>query len=225
MAVALAVPRVVALPADERAHAQAEAIVATIEARILASSSATATLADWCRAQGLAADPTITAEWDNKVQVAPSPDQRARLGIGPDDPVAYRRVRLVCGSLVLSVAENWYVPGRLDPAMVQTLLTTNTPFGKVIEPLRPERRTIANERLWHPVPVVRDGVASTGAAPCEVIPDALFRHQVLVLDGNGRPLAEVIETYQRDLIAFGVPWAARSIRQCRDANGASGPER
>ena len=42
-------------------------------------------------------------------RAAPAP------GIGPDEPVAYRHVRLRCGDHVLSEADNWYVPSRLTP--------------------------------------------------------------------------------------------------------------
>jgi hypothetical protein len=82
----------------------------------------------------------------------------------------------------LSEAQNWYVPARLTPAMNAVLDTSDTPFGTVVAPLHITRRTLAADMLWR-----------HGAKP----PPALFRHRALVLDGAGRPIAEVIETYQR----------------------------
>lgn len=223
--IALAGARVADLPPDPLAHAQAEAIVATLDARLLASASATATLADWCGKHHLADKPLIRAERDRGAVVAPTAEQRARLGIGADEAVVYRRVRLMCGDHLLSEAENWFVPGRLDPAMVERLAATDTPFGTVIVPLKPQRRTISDERLWRPLPEgweAQPTSRSGQSAGCEAIPAALFRHRALVLDGTGKPLAEVVETYQRDLLAFSVPWAARSARHC--AIAAEGPK-
>jgi hypothetical protein len=71
--------------------------------------------------------------------------------------------------------------------MNATLDTTDTPFGTVVKPLNINRRTLGAETLWR-----------RGAAP----PAQLFRHRALVLDGNGRPIAEVIETYQREVVAL-----------------------
>ncbi|MFX8883413.1 hypothetical protein ABTM86_19675, partial [Acinetobacter baumannii] len=82
-----------------------------------------------------ATPPTIRALADRGAAQAASPDVRAALGVGPDTPLAYRHVRLVCGDVVLSDARNWYVPARFTAAMNRTLADTDTPFGKVVAPL------------------------------------------------------------------------------------------
>lgn len=214
MITATPVTVVAPLPPDRLSHVEAEALIATIDARLLASNSATATLADWCGAHGLAADPRIRAVPDKADPVAPTAEQRARLGVGADEAVTYRRVLLMCGDHILSRAENWFVPARLDPAMLRALSETDTPFGAVIAPLHPQRRTLSSERLWYPMPAGWERRTTAPAATCEPVPDALFRHHALVLDARGTPIAEVAETYQRGLLAFGTPWAGRAGGRC-----------
>jgi chorismate-pyruvate lyase len=215
LAAALAAASVAPLPPDLWSRTQAEALVARLDATLLASRSATATLAEWCAAHDLAAEPRIRALVNHGAERSPTVEQRARLGIGADEPVVYRRVRLVCGDRVLSEAENWFVPARLSPAMVRALATTDTPFGTVIAPLAPSRRTVSDERLWQPLPAGWELSAPISAAGCTPLPEALFRHRALVLDGQGRPLAEVVETYRRDLLGFRSPWNRRAARHCR----------
>jgi hypothetical protein len=115
-------------------------------------------------------------------------------------------VRLRCGSLVLSEAENWYAPGRLTAEMNRALDTTDTPFGRVVAPLEPYRRTFAAQLLWHPLPDGWDR-SHRRAQPCRTsgplaIPRELFEHRALVLGRDNRPIAEVHEVYQRGLLAF-----------------------
>lgn len=146
--------------------------------------SATALLKRWCEGRGLADPAEIRAEVDRGANVPPSAEQRTRLKVGPDEKIAYRRVRLMCGAYVLSEAENWYVPGRLNGEILAQL-DGDTPFGAAIRPLDPRRVTIGTARLWN------------GKLP---VPQAILRQQALVLDGDGQPLAEVRETYQKALI-------------------------
>ncbi|KQN25627.1 hypothetical protein ASE86_05290 [Sphingomonas sp. Leaf33] len=103
-----------------------------------------------------------------------SPETRARLRVGADAPLGFRRVRLMSGELVLSEADNWFVPERLTAAMLATLNATETPFGIVIAPLDPHRETLACTRL-------------TG--------DPVLSIRALVLDGDEMPLAAVEERY------------------------------
>lgn len=100
---------------------------------------------------------------------------RLRLRAAADEPIGFRRVRLMVGGAVLSEADNWFVPGRLTPAMRAALDHSDTPFGRVIAPLAPRRETLACERL---------------AA------DPVLRVRALVLGGDGTPLAEVVELYR-----------------------------
>src|SRR5207248_10404936 len=86
---------------------QALALLQTINAEVLASPSATLTLEAWCRDHHLASESTITAEIVREVAKAPTAEQRQRLQVSPHDELKYRKVRLRCGTRVLSEADNW----------------------------------------------------------------------------------------------------------------------
>lgn len=207
------------LPPDLLARTQAEVVVQTLNGRLLASSSATVMLADWCATHHLAADPRIRADVDRSARREPSMEQRARLGIGPDEPVAYRHVRLMCGDRLLSVAENWFVPGRLPAEVTDVLARTDKPFGTAIRALGPSRKTISVDVLWHPLTAGWEHDPTperTGGeqGPCEAVPAELIRHRALVLDKDGRALAEVVETYRGGLMAFEVPWTLAAAKRC-----------
>jgi chorismate-pyruvate lyase len=188
---------------------QAFAAMQSLNAEILASRSATLSLEGWCRAHHLAADPRVVAERVPGVMVAPTAEQRVRLAIGDSEQVRYRRVRLRCGDRVLSVAENWYVPGRLTAEMNRLLDSTETPFGRVVQPLTPYRRTLEAIVLWQPLPPDWDRQRRRGS-PCRATgrlapPDSLFVHRALLTGADQRPLAEVREVYQRGILAFPAP--------------------
>ena len=208
----------VVLPAQERpswpdtyqARLTALALIQTLNASILGNRSATLSLERWCRDHALAPEPAIVARSVPAAGQAPTVEQRQRLEVNAADEVKYRRVQLVCGTRILSEAENWYVPSRLTPEMNRVLETTQTPFGRVVEPLKPYRLTFAVELMWSPLP---DGwerqldarPASTG--PELTIPDALFTHRAVLYSSEHRPFAEVREIYQRDILAFPPPYA------------------
>ncbi|MCJ2086497.1 hypothetical protein MKK88_10915 [Methylobacterium sp. E-005] len=168
-------------PATTDRPADPQALVSALRERILASDSATLALEGWCAEHRLAADPHLVA------QRLPGPDkpltaaQRARLAIGPDEPVRYRRVRLVCGTHVMSEADNWYVPARLTPEMNALLDETRTPFGRVVRALAPVRRTVA----------VRAPTPEAEPRP----DDPLFEVDAVLATGAGQPFCEVVETY------------------------------
>jgi chorismate-pyruvate lyase len=164
------------------------ALVDAFAARLRAADSATLALEAWCADHRIAAPATITALREPRADVPASAAQRDRLGVGPDAPLRYRKVRLMCGGHVLSEAENWYVPGRLTDAMNAALDGSDAPFGKVIRPLAPTRRTLAERRDWTP--------AQGEKEPCDA---NAFTHEALVLDGQGRPLALVVEHYRLEL--------------------------
>jgi chorismate-pyruvate lyase len=155
------------------------------EAELNAGPTATSSLQRWCEKHGVSG--TVTAEVDRGAERNPSAATYLRLQVKPDEQVAYRRVKLGCGGHVLSEAENWYVPARLTPAMNEALDKGDTPFGAVIAPLVPKREVISSERLW-----------ADGAAPEDIL-----RNRGLVLDHEGRPLAEVSETYKRTALEIG----------------------
>ena len=188
---------------------QALALVQGLNAEILASRSATATLERWCRDHDLAREPRVVAEVLPGEPRAPDAAQRQRLQVDSGEVVRYRRVRLRCGGHVLSEAENWYLPGRLTPEMNRALETTDTSFGRVVAPLQPYRQTFAARLLWSPLPEGWER-APHPVPPCRssgplAIPGALFEHRAVVLGHDGRPIAEVHEVYQGGLLAFSPP--------------------
>lgn len=195
------------------ARLQILALLQTLNAGILAGGSATAALESWCRTHGFDEAPGIVAQ---RVTGLPMPvltaEERQRLlHVPPDAEVKYRRVQLRCGRRILSEADNWYVPGRLTPEMNQLLETTDTPFGKIVQPLAPHRRPLEVKWLWSPLP---EGWQSTsGATPGAAvlaIPDALLRHRAVLYPGSSLlPVALVRETYRRELLPS-PPHQARS---------------
>ena len=173
-------PSAVAAEAPAAAQPQA-ALIASLQSRVLAAHSATLALESWCADHKLASDPHLVARRMDVADKPLSPAQRARLAIGPDEPVRYRRVRLACGDRVLSEADNWYVPARLTPEMNATLDGTRTPFGRVVRPLEPTRRTIE----------VRPFPQAAAPGP----DDKLFEIDAVLSTGAGQPFCEVAETY------------------------------
>ena len=148
--------------------------IAALNEALLAGPSATETLERWCGA-------TLLAER------VPGPD------LPPDDVAAallgtvahrFRHVRLCVGAIVVSQAENWYVPHCLTPAMNALLDTTDAPFGRVVRPLRCRRQTLAATILPAGGPFV-------------------IEHRAVLFDGEGALVCVVRERYTRGAVAFG----------------------
>lgn len=177
------------------------ALLQTLNADILASSSATATLERWCREHEMAAQPAIVAQRVPGVDKAPTAEQLRRLRVSDASEVKYRRVRLQCGAHVLSEADNWYVPARLTPAMNQLLETTDTPFGKAVRELMPYRRTLEARLLWSPLPQGWEVRRTASTGPL-VIPKEVLVHTAVLYTSDHQPFSEVVETYQGALFAF-----------------------
>ena len=182
------------------------ALLQTLNGEILAGSSATRTLEEWCREHEMAADPKIVAKRLPDVRKQPSAEQLQRLGVRDASEVQYRRVELRCGAYVFSEADNWYVPARLTPEMNALLTTTESPFGKVVQPLQPYRRTIAVTMLWTPLPRgwEQQKRPRFGAYRRRIlaIPNEVFQHRAILYTAEHVPFSEVVETYQSELLAF-----------------------
>lgn len=184
-------------PDTPLSRTQALAELQTLNAQLLSHPSATLTLERWCAAHKLAAEPRVVA---HRVHGAdkPLPDgARALLGIGADEPVRYRRVALSCGDVVLSDADNWYVPSRLTPEMNQQLDTSDAPFGKVVQPLHFRRETLSADLLWSPLP---EGWDSGTPLPHTddktlAIPDHVLQHRAVLYTGSNQPFSLVVESY------------------------------
>lgn len=198
-----------AWPDSFLARLEATALVQTLNGEILAGSSATLVLDRWCGAHRLAgAGPAkVVAHLIPGVDKQASPEQRRRLDVGPNEPIRYRRVELACGDHVLSVADNWYVPGRLTPEMNHLLETTDTPFGRAVLALNFTRRTFAVNILWRPLPENWETRPVAGFAPGAAmqIPEALFEHRAVLYTKDGLAFSEVRETYRRPLLDFPLP--------------------
>jgi len=210
--IASAVPIVAQNPAPWpdtfTARLEALALMQTLNAEILASRSATATLETWCDTHRLASPARIIADRIQQTAVVPSAEQLRHLEVATAAEVRYRHVKLRCGNRVLSEADNWYVPARLTPEMNRVLDTTDAPFGRVVAPLAPYRQTLSVTLLWLPLPAGwEQGAAPPPAAagqPLE-IPGALFEHRAILYTKDHRPFSEVVEVYQRDVLAFPPP--------------------
>lgn len=186
------------------ARLEALALIETLAADLLASHSATTTLEAWCAAHGMASPAILRAHLDRGSQKPPTPEQRARLRVGPDEPVRHRSVHLACGTHVLSLADNWYVPSRLTPEMNRELETMDTSFGRVVAALEPTRRTFAATLLWHPLPVGWEGRPPPDDHPDQplAIPPILFEHHAVLYNSERMPFSEVAEHYTSELLNF-----------------------
>ena len=183
------------------------ALTQALNAEILAGSSATQSLEKWCRDHKMAADPIIVARVMAGVDKAPTSEQLQRLQVTTANDVKHRHVELRCGSHILSEADAWYVPSRLTADMNRLLETTETPFGRAIQSLRPYRRTFAVTLLWSPLPAGWEQQrparkqSSERATPL-VLPKELFEHRAILYTSDHQPISEVHERYQGQLLAF-----------------------
>jgi chorismate-pyruvate lyase len=199
--------RAAAWPDSFVARVEALALIQTLNADLLSHDSATLTLEHWCDAHRLASPPLIVAERDTGMDKPPTPEQRLELGVTATEPVRYRRVRLRCGAIVLSEADNWYVPARLTPQMNTLLDTTHMPFGKVAQALHFQRRTLSAALLWSPLPAgweMNQPAAGDRAAELQV-PQKILEHRAVLVLPDGTPISEVVETYTGNVLAFPIP--------------------
>jgi chorismate-pyruvate lyase len=183
---------------------KAALLIETLNAELLSHDSATATLERWCATYGLASPPQIVAERVTDVNKAATEEQRRELHVTPADAVRYRRVKLLCGTLVLSEADNWYVAGRLTPEMNRLLDTTDTPFGRVVKALDFQRHTISARVL---APVLPQGWETMAPARIEAmgepcLPARLLEHRALLTLPDGTPFSEVVETYSGNVLSM-----------------------
>jgi chorismate-pyruvate lyase len=183
---------------------EAALLLQTLNADLLSHDSATATLQRWCDVHQLASPARITAERARDVQKPLTPVQREQLHLGPADEVRYRNVRLRCGELVLSEADNWYVPARLTPEMNRLLETTDIPFGAAVQSLHFQRHTLSAELLWQPLPADWEMKSwAPGAAAAELcFPLHVLQHRALLTLPDGTPISEVVETYRSNVLAL-----------------------
>jgi chorismate-pyruvate lyase len=187
---------------------EALALLQSLNADLLSHDSATLTLDRWCAVHRMASTPKIVAERVHNADKSPTAEQRQALGVSDTEPVRYRRVRLHCGDYVLSEADNWYVPARLTPEMNHALDTTDVPFGRVVQPLHFQRKTLSATLLWWPIPEgweVEARVSTENSKSLQIPSEVLLHRAVLELP-DGTPFSEVVETYQSAVLAFPQPY-------------------
>jgi len=156
--------------------------VKTLSGRLMASPTACAALAAWCAEHGLCDGPILAERSAMRRATRPDDTLLDALSPGRGEALRHRQVTLVRGGLPLSDCDLWWLPGRLEPAMVAALETTDTPFGTAVVPMRPTRRTLF------------EAVLPSGGA-------WVLEHQAVVLSGLGerRPIAAVRELYRATL--------------------------
>jgi chorismate-pyruvate lyase len=190
---------------DYVARVEALALLETLNSELLSNNSATLTLEHWCNRHHLASPPRVKAVRVFSVAKPVSPEQRQELHVTATEPVRYRRVQLECGSVVLSEADNWYVPSRLTSEMNKLLDTTDTPFGRAVQELHFERRTLSAKVLWRPLPDGWEMSTASARAAIVPMPATLLEHRAVLILPDGTPFSEVVESYTANVLGFPVP--------------------
>lgn len=194
-------------PDTYTARLEALALLQTLNADLLSHDSATATLQRWCESHQLAPTPHIVAV---RMRVDPKPptdEQREALHVAATERVGYRHVQLSCGTLVLSEADNWYVPARLSAQMNRQLENSDVPFGVVVHDLHFLRHTLSARLLWMPLPADWEMHAADMARPSGPleVPAQVLEHRAVLSLPDGTPFSEVVETYTGNVLAFPPP--------------------
>jgi hypothetical protein len=167
----------------------------TLNADLLSRDSATAVLQGLCDRR----DPEAPRIRAHRVETPDNPQAamtaRRQLGAAANEPIRLRRVELMCGEVVLSRADNWYLPGRLTEDMNSMLNTTETPFGVVVAPLRFQRRTLSSRLLFNPLPPGWEAAGELEFAAPATPPPQVLQHRAVLQTPDGRPFSLLVETY------------------------------
>jgi hypothetical protein len=182
-------------------HSIPHGIIQDLGTRLTSGATATETLLAWCEEHGLSQGP-ITAEVRQRFSPTVVPDNvLTTLEPAPGTTIHYRQVQLMRGTLHLATAENWFVPQRLTAAMNDRLQTKHVPFGTVIAPLNPFRRTLAVRSApftsGPPLPPAR-----LGGSPQDLHPEIVLEHTAVILSSSGAALAFVREWFRSDLVSL-----------------------
>jgi hypothetical protein len=183
------------------AQSTPHALIQKLSTRLIAGATATETLLAWCGAHGLSQGP-ITVERRQHGVLSDVPDEvRAALSPAADETVHYRHVQIMRGTLPLATAENWFVPQRLAAGMNDGLQTTDVPFGTVIAPLHPSRRTLVADARPFSDTSAENPRALSGLA-YQLHPEIILEHKAVILSGSGTTLALVKESFFSELVPF-----------------------
>ncbi len=186
--------------------AKAAALVRELSDHLLHASTATEALHAWCAAHGLSAGPIAAVKQEPDRPRYADDDVLDELRPERHERIAHRCVRLVHGPVVLSEADNWFIPERLPPEVRSALETTDLPFGGAIARLRPSRRT-----YFVSFPELRTASeAGTAGCPFGLPPSMpVLEHKAVVLDQDRRPLSVVSERYCAALLSGSQAMSAR----------------
>ncbi len=143
----------------------------SLHAALLAADSATSVLESFFGA--------ITVQRRDQPS-SPNPGLRERLRLATDDVLRHRAVWLLAGDRMLSQAELWYVANRLPADRIQSLETSDTPFGRIMKPLGLKRIVIE-------------------ARHCAPGDECSLTHRAILVEPRGLPVAEVYERYSKTL--------------------------
>lgn len=109
-----------------------------LAAHLAAAPSVTAGLHAWCEVHGIGAGPIRVLARSGG---AAPPALAALLGQEAAG-AAFRRVVLGRGDIALAEADNLFLPAHLPAAMRARLERTDEPFGAIVAPIAPTRRTV-----------------------------------------------------------------------------------
>ena len=167
----------------------------TLNADLLSRDSATAVLQSLCDRR----DPEAPRIRAHRVEAPDNPQAataaRRQLGAAANEPIRLRRVELMCGEIVLSRADNWYLPNRLTEDMNSMLNTTETPFGVVVAALRFQRRTLSSRLLFNPLPPGWEAAGELEFETPATAPPHVLQHRAVLQTPDGRPFSLLVETY------------------------------
>lgn len=172
-----------------------QAQLQTLNADLLSHDSATAVLQGLCDRRDPAAPRILAQRIDVPDDLPAANAARRQLGAAANEPVHRRRVELKCGEVVLSRADNWYLPSRLTAQMNTDLASTQRPFGVVVRPLGFQRRTLSSRLLFQPLPPGWEAADPVGFDVPVSVPAHVLQHRAVLQTPDGRPFALLIETY------------------------------
>ncbi|WP_296596335.1 hypothetical protein [Phenylobacterium sp.] len=172
-----------------------QAQLQTLNADLLSHDSATAVLQSLCDRRDPNAPRILAHQVEIPDDLTAANAARRQLGAAANEPVRRRHVELKCGEVVLSRADNWYLPGRLTAQMNIDLESTERPFGVVVRPLNFQRRTLSSRLLFQPLPPGWEAVDPAAFDAPVVVPQNVLQHRAYLQTPDGRPFALLIETY------------------------------
>jgi len=172
-----------------------QAQLQTLNSDLLSHDSATAVLQALCDRRDPEAPRILASRIGVPDDLTAANAARRQLGAAANEPVHRRRVELKCGEVVLSRADNWYLPSRLTAQMNTDLASTERPFGVVVRPLGFQRRTLSSRLLFQPLPPGWEAADPTGFDAPVTVPPNVLQHRAVLQTPDGRPFALLVETY------------------------------